>query len=363
MILFITRKYPPSVGGMQRQSFELTTSIKKLAEAYIISWGNSQVFLPLFLLSAFFRGCCVFLTKNIELIHLGDALLSPLGYVLRSIFKIPVVATVHGRDIVFPFKLYQMVVPWFLKRLDKIICISEQTREQVLTRAIPLEKTVVITNGISIENHRFGIRSNFHIDSVEKIINQSLDGKTVLLTVGRLVKRKGVNYFIRQVFPRVLETETKVIYFIVGKGPYRSVIEQSVRELNLQDRVFFFGQVDKELLDTVYAVADIFVMPNIPVEGDMEGFGLVALEANLAGLPVVASDLEGIKDAISHGENGCLIEYNNTEKFVSTISDLIRDPSRRKKFGKKAREFVISHYSWYRIGVQYLKEFESLMNG
>lgn len=349
---------------MQKQSFELTISIQRLTESHVISWGRSQAFLPWFLLSAFAEGCWVLLTKNIELIHLGDALLSPLGYILGATFRIPVVATVHGLDVVFRFKPYQTLVPWFLKRLDKIICVSEETRHQVLARGIPQWKTTVIPNGITIGNHQPEEKSDSSMSikkHVEKIINQNLNGKMILLTVGRLVKRKGVNYFIREVLPGILATEKEIIYFVVGNGSYLATIEQSIKELNLHSQVFLFGRVDKELLDSLYSIADIFVMPNIPVKGDMEGFGIVALEANLAGLPVVASDLEGIKDAIIHGKNGFLIDHKDIEKFISTIISLIREPSYSKEFGKRARQFVISHYSWHHIGEQYLKEFETVI--
>ena len=101
-------------------------------------------------------------------------------------------------------------------------------------------------------------------------------------------------------------------------------------------------------------------MPNIPIAGDMEGFGIVALEANLAGLSVVASDLEGIKDAVSHGKNGYLIDYKDTEKFISTIVSLIKNPSYRNEFGKNAKQFVTSNYNWHHIGARYLKEFENV---
>ena len=322
------------------------------------------MFLPWFLLSAFVKGSWIILTNNIELIHLGDALLSPLGYVLRKIFRVPVIATVHGLDVVFKFKPYQMIIPRFMKRLDKIICVSEQTKQQVLVRGIPQWKTIVIPNGITIRNHHTKLSSYSHANNrkeIEKVINQNLNGKTILLTVGRLVKRKGVNYFVREILPRILETEKDIIYFVVGSGSEQNAIEQSIEELKLHNQVFLFGRVDKDLLDSVYSIADIFVMPNIPIEGDMEGFGIVALEANLAGLPVVASDLEGIKDAVIHEENGYLVGTKDREKFVSTIINLIRDPSYREELGNKARQFVICNYSWEHIGVRYLKEFKTII--
>jgi glycosyltransferase involved in cell wall biosynthesis len=349
---------------MEKQSFELVSAIQILRESHIIAWRRSQAFLPWFLLSSFVKACWILLTKNIDLIHLGDALLSPTGYLLRRTFRVPVVATVHGRDVVFSFKPYQIVVSWSLKRLDRIICVSKSTQERVLERGIPHWKTAVIPNGITIKNHQTKGRTDSPEPAkrfVEKAIAQPIDGKTILLTVGRLVARKGVNYFIREVLPGIVRSEKEAVYFVVGEGPHQSAIEQSIGELGLDSHVVLFGRVDKDLLSALYRIADIFVMPNIPVEGDMEGFGIVTLEACLECLPVVASDLEGIKDAITHGENGCLVDVRNTEKFISTIVGLIQDRSHRKELGTKAREFVISHFSWHDIGERYLGEFERVI--
>jgi phosphatidylinositol alpha-1,6-mannosyltransferase len=364
MILFITRKYPPSVGGMQKQSFELTSRVQILHKSYVIPWRRSQAFLPWFLLFSMVKACWILLTKNVELIHLGDALLSPCGYLLGRIFRTPVAVTVHGRDIVFRFKPYQIVVLWSLKRLDRIICVSTSTQQTIFERGIPPRITAVIPNGIDIGSSPFRQGTDFHepaVRALENSIGRSLSGETILLSVGRLVARKGVDYFIREMLPAIVRTKKEVMYLVVGEGSHQGSIERSIQERKLDKHVLHFKKVDEILLWSFYRIADIFVMPNIRVEGDMEGFGIVALEAGLAGLPVVASNLEGIKDAIKHGENGYLIDAGNSEEFVSAIIDLIEDPSKRENMGKKARKFVVSHFNWDDIAKRYLREFESII--
>jgi glycosyltransferase involved in cell wall biosynthesis len=292
---------------------------------------------------------------------LGDALLSPGGYLLGRIFRIPVAVTVHGRDIVFGFKPYQIVVMWSLKRLDRIISVSASTRQRVLEGGIPPWKTTVIPNGIAIGSCPLRKETDFAEPAdmvLKKAIGRSLRGETILLSVGRLVARKGVNYFIREVLPAIVRKKKEVIYLVLGEGPCQRSIKESILEQELVDHVICFGKVDETLLWSFYRIADIFVMPNIRVEGDMEGFGIVALEACLAGLPVVASDLEGIKDAIRHGENGFLVDAGNSEEFIATILDLIEAPINRKKLGNKARKFVVSHFNWDDVVRRYLREFE-----
>src|SRR5438270_2299495 len=119
MILFITRKHPPSIGGMQKLSQSLTAEVGKLAPTSTISWGHSTVFLPFFLLYAVVRAVLIILLNpRIQVIHLSDALLAPLGVLLKTLFRVPVVVTVHGLDITFANGLYQWIVPRCLGRMD-----------------------------------------------------------------------------------------------------------------------------------------------------------------------------------------------------------------------------------------------------
>ncbi len=123
------------------------------------------------------------------------------------------------------------------------------------------------------------------------------------------------------------------------------------------------GALPPELLRGLAGVASVFVMPNIPVEGDAEGFGLVALEAGCAGLPVAASDLEGIRDAIVPGMNGALIRWDDTEGFVSTVAALLADAGRRAAAGEAARRFNRERFSWDEAARRYLAMLESLASG
>ena len=363
MILFLTRKYPPSIGGMQKQSFELTSAIKVLRESYVISWGNSQALLPWFLLTSFAKACWILSTRKIEVIHLGDALLSPSGIILGKAFRKPVVATVHGKDVVFDFKPYQFLIRRSLKLLDKIICVSASTQQRVVERGVPKRKTTVIPNGIdtAIQSFKHG-RDNDTLPrtALENAIGRKLHDKTLLLSVGRLVERKGVKHFVREVLPEIVSAKPDVVFLVAGDGPEQSAIEQSIRERELEKHVILLGCVEQDMLSVLFRAADIFVMPNIPVQGDMEGFGIVVLEACASGLPVVAFDLEGIKDTIVHGENGFLVDAGNSDALISTLISLIDDPSSRKEMGRKARDYVVLHFGWDGIANRYLEEFDSV---
>ncbi|MBA7626320.1 hypothetical protein ES703_33766 [subsurface metagenome] len=147
-ILYLTRKYPPMKGGMEKINFYLSLELRKLANVELISWNKSQKWLPFFLFYFLVRSCYVLFTKKIDIIHLGDSLLSPLGLILNKAFRVPVTVTVHGLDITWGFWFYQVLIPRCLSGLHRIICVSTHTGKECLRRRIPEEKVVIIPNGV-----------------------------------------------------------------------------------------------------------------------------------------------------------------------------------------------------------------------
>lgn len=355
MLLFITRKYPPSVGGMERLSHRLTAEISKREEVRIISWGRSQRWLPFFLLSAFLRAIWTLRRETITLIHIGDPLLAPLGVLLRLLGKVPVVSNAHGLDVIYPHPLYQLVIPWWLRQLDCVVCISDYTRGECLRRGISEDRCVVIPPGIDVDEYTLTLppetRRRLALDW-----ELGLDGQHVLLTVGRLVRRKGVAPFVRQALPLLCERREDWIYLVVGEGPERAAIEAAVEAHGLTDKVRLLGRICQAELKVVYALADLFLMPNVPVAGDAEGFGLVSLEARAAGLPVVAANLEGIAGSIENEEDGVLVSPEDYTAYVQAIDRLLgREPSAAEQ--QRRRERVAARFGWSHIAVRYLHLF------
>src|SRR5215210_6584269 len=150
MILFITRKHPPSVGGMQKLSQSLTKEVGRLTPTRTIYWGGSTLLVPFFIIYAFLRSVLFVSRSNqVRLIHLSDALLTPLGLALRTLLRVPVVVTVHGLDVTYSNRLYQWVIPKCLRRMDKIICVSSYTRQQCIRRGVPAALCEVVPNGVN----------------------------------------------------------------------------------------------------------------------------------------------------------------------------------------------------------------------
>jgi glycosyltransferase involved in cell wall biosynthesis len=361
MLLFITRKYPPSVGGMQRLSYHVTTGVAEREPAVIISWGGSQKWLPLFIPYAAVKALWLCLTQSVDLIHLGDLLLAPIGLFLQAFTRLPVIANAHGLDVIYPNRLYQVLILPCARRMDFVICISEHTRGQCLSRGIARARTAVIPVGIDAHAFRqsIGDAERFAWLARWAIVPDCVQPPHILLTAGRLVPRKGVRWLVAEVLPRLTERRTDWIYLVVGDGPERQAIaEAAARDPRVAQRVHLLGQTSDDDLRTAYAAADLFVMPNVPVPGDSEGFGIVHLEARAAGLPVVAADIDGISESFVT-EDGLLVPAGDVVAFVDAIDYLLnKGLSPEERRCRSAR--IAARYDWSRIIDTYCRIFSEI---
>jgi len=158
---------------------------------------------------------------------------------------------------------------------------------------------------------------------------------------------------VRNVMPKL---DKNILYVVAGDGADRENIAQAIAENNLVDRVRTLGYVTDPVRDMLFHTCDLFIQPNIKIPGDMEGFGISVIEAAYCGIPVIAANLEGLKDAIKDGRDGFLIEPENIDGYVAKINELLSNDSGRKAFGQKARQYIIDNYSWDKIAKIYLEE-------
>lgn len=353
-ILFISRAYPPVTGGLENQNYELSLWLPKISDTYTIANRHGKMFLPLFFPYAKLKA--LFMLKDYDALLLGDAVLSPLGLAMKMVYKKPVICITHGLDLTYPLGIYQKLwVGFFMKKMDRIIAVGNETIEVGVKRGIKRENFTFIPNGVDTEKF---IEPHTRED-LEKVVGESLAGKKILLTTGRLAAHKGVDWFSENVMPKLSDD---ILYLIAGDGEKKKNIEKIIKDKGLENKVKLLGKVSDHDLKVLYNTADIYIKPNIKVPGTMEGFGLVAIEAASAKLPVIASNLEGLKDAIKEGQNGFLIEPYDSDGYIRKISDLLADDAFRKNFGEKARSFVVENYSWDKISKRYLEEIEKEIN-
>ena len=250
-------------------------------------------------------------------------------------------------------KLYQAYLRLFLRKCaDEYICISRGTQENFEKWGI--EGSKIITPGINIGEQKNIIKDKDAFYSKYNIPSENI----VLITVGRLVKRKGVAWFVENVMTQL--KGLPITYLVIGEGNERENNEKIISESELDTQVKLLGRVSDEALEQCYANAHVFVMPNISVENDIEGFGIVAVEASLAGLIVLASGIEGIRDAISDGNNGYLLPSEDAECYKRKVIDIINNWDSYEKNIESFREYTMTHYSWDMICKKYVEVLQEM---
>jgi phosphatidylinositol alpha-1,6-mannosyltransferase len=233
--------------------------------------------------------------------------------------------------------------------------ISRATGEACIARGLDRNKSKVVSLGI--RSDRFALRAD-RAEARRHLAVPQTDARLILCSVGRLVPRKGVEWFVSQVMPLLPDD---VVYLVAGEGPDRARIEAAIAANNLRSRVSLAGSISDAELENLYYGSDLFVMPNVPVANDMEGFGLVMLEAGLCGLPTIASRLEGITDVISEGENGHLVPSLDADAFRSVILRYYSDPSLLADASSRAREFTLSRFGWRGVVDRYISALNQLL--
>ncbi len=352
-ILFISHTFPPIVGGVETHNYELSTWLSKQAEVKIIA-NKKRWLIPFFLVYAALRA--VFLVSKYDAIVLGSCLLSNVGWLVKIFTRKPVICVAHGLDLTFQNSLYQKLwISFFAKKIDKFIAVGNETIKIAAQKNIPQEKIVFIPNGVDTEKHLVDCSR----ENLEKIIKQSVAGKKILLTSGRLVKRKGVAWFIGNVMPQL---DDDFLYIIAGDGPDKQNIFDAIKKNNLYSRVIMLGYVTDAVRNALLNTADLFIQPNIKIRGDVEGFGISIIESCACRLPVLASDIEGLKDAIMEEQNGFLVESGNAEVFLKKINALFSEGSPRDIYGEKVRECTVQNFSWQHISERYLNEIEKVIS-
>lgn len=365
---------------MEKHAYELLTRLQKKHTVYPLLYNNKEGRWRFFLSLRKRVRKVLQEHPTINLVYINDGLLACAMTWLKKERNIKMVATVHGLDVVHPNRIYQYFVKRNLARLDKIVAVSSATAQACTQRGLDSRKIVVVKNGIDHDLASVPIEKDF-LTKFEKTHQLTLKGKQVLVTMGRPVKRKGFSWFVKSVMPQVKED---VVFLLIGPRAKRSrfiwrFIPSFVRrqiELatgvstdeaalrlacsnpSLQQKVIELGKLPFSEVLQLLAHADLFIMPNIPVEGDMEGFGLVALESTIRTTPVVASNIEGIRDAIIHEKNGFLLPTKDTPAWVQKIHQILKDKEQLAAFSIQARQFTMEHYSWTLMVKGYLEVFE-----
>lgn len=315
----------------------------------LIALGRSQRLLPLWLPVAVARVVALVLARRVDRVVVGDVLLYLLiGPVLR-VLRVPHTTMAMGKDVVWTQPVYQRVVARWLPRAPHVLAISAATAAAVVAAGVPPERVQVVRLGVAVpgvDGQADGADRAERAAALRRRLGVA-DGTVVLLTLGRLVRRKGVEWFVRTVLP---ELPASVVYVVAGHGPDAERVAAAVRATGQERRVHLLGAVSEADREALMSGVDVFVQPNIPVPGDMEGFGLVAVEAAMRGALVVAADLEGLRDAVLPGETGLLVPAQDQAVWVEQLTALADDPVARAAQARELAARCRELYSRDRMG-------------
>ncbi len=167
----------------------------------------------------------------------------------------------------------------------------------------------------------------------------------ILLTITRLVRRKGIDRVIKAL-SNVVEKHPDLVYMIVGDGPEKEYLNGLVSQNKLEKYVYFRGKVPYSELNDYYNLCDVFVMPSRTIEPDVEGFGIVFLEAGACSKPVIGTFSGGIPDAIAHGKTGLLVEETDINQLSEAILRLFDDEELAARLGKEGRKRILEKSNW-----------------
>lgn len=351
-ILLITRNLPPLLGGMERLNL-------RMAEAVAV-WGGLSVIgpkgcrqhlpdsvevteipirpLPLFLLRAFWAAWRQAQASHCDLVLAGSGLTAPIAMLVGWRAKAKSMAYVHGLDLVTRHPVYRALWLPAMRRLDHALANSRSTADIAKRLGVARRRVTIIHPGTDLPKLDPRSGEQFRVA-------HGLGQAPLLLSVGRLTERKGLLEFVQNALPELHARYPDLALLVVGNeapdalsGKHEggaAKVMAAADELGLRHCLHFFGTCDDDTLSQAYQAADVHVFPIRDIPGDIEGFGMVAIEAAAHGLQTVAFAVGGVPDAVNQGCNGRLIKPGAYDLFARAVSVLL-DTRPRQDVGARA---------------------------
>lgn len=373
--LVITNDFPPRPGGIQTFGYELVrrfdpTQVSVLtsswdgatefdaAQKFMTVRAKTKTLLPDKRTLA--MACEIIVANNVTRVLFGAA--APLGLLAPSFRKLGVkniVGMTQGHEVGWAMTPgMKQALRKIGNDVDYLTYISEYTHQKIsraLSPSAALNMRRVVPGVNTTEFSPTNLTAGSALRSSIGWVN-----RPVIICVSRLMTRKGQDQII-QALPQVLKVVPLASLIIVGDGPYRKHLEKLTADLGLRDNVHFTGKVDQAQLANWYAAGDVFAMPcRTRVGGwDVEGLGIVFLEASATGLPVIVGNSGGAVDAVLDGETGFLVNGNNLSEIGDRLIELLADQDLAKRLGSAGRNWVTQEWTWEHS----FKRLESLLSG
>lgn len=374
-ILVVTNDFGPRTGGIEsfvigllerikEQEVIVFTSAQGNTDEYDKKWldefgirvirDRSKILLPTLRVTK--RAKAIIRLHDIEVIVFGAAApLALMAPALRNSGVKKIVALTHGHEVwwakIFPFNLAMKRIG---KSVDHLTYLGEFTRNAIAQSLTKKSTDSMVKIAPGIDTAHFIPQP----DSMQKRITLGLENKKIIISVGRLVHRKGQDKLI-EAMPQILQSVPNAHLLLVGEGPYRSHLEKLANKLSLNESITFVGRILYDKLPNYLSAADVFVMPSRSrfFGLEVEGLGIVYLEASACGIPVIAGNSGGAPDAVLEGVTGLCVNGTDISQIANAVIEICSDAGRASQMGSAGRNWIVDQWRWE----IWSKEFNSLL--
>ncbi len=373
-ILVYTHEFPPFLGGLATTSMKLVEGLSNHADgliAIVPDYGKNQDSIdkklnctikrvPLLgsryirsvpflqqIVGFFFLYYHIFVNKPDVVLFITEEAESVGGLVsyfvrFKSVVRVAgsgIVTCFHGTG--FNKRILKYPMSSLYKRSDRVIAVSNYTKSLLEGIGVDNQKIRVIYNGVkssllenpvNIENTDL-LKKKYNIDKKDKVI----------ITVARVLPRKGQDYVIRAL-PGVLEKVPNLKYLVVGEGKFRQEFEKLAVELGVSGNVVFTGGVENSSIVDFLDLSDLFIMPNRAWNNKVEGLPNSIIEASARGKAVIAGNHSGSVEAVLHEETGLLVDSTDPEKIGKALIEVLTDSKKLKEYGANGKDFIRNNF-------------------
>jgi phosphatidylinositol alpha-1,6-mannosyltransferase len=369
-ILCITNDFGPRAGGIEtfvigllertpRGSVIVYTSNQRDSEAYDRKWledfgvevirDRSKILLPTPRVARAVQ--TLVRERGLTIALFGAA--APLGLLSKGLRRAgitKIVALTHGHEVwwakIWPFT-------WALKRIgngvDTLTYLGEFTRRAISRSVSKKTAASMVRVAPGIDAKHFTPQSD--LEGLRSELD--LAGKRIIVSVGRLVHRKGQDTLV-EALPEILKGHSDVHLLLIGVGPHLEYIHKRAIQLGVLDHISFLGRAQYQELPRLISLGEIFAMPSRSRFAglEVEGLGIVYLEASACGLPIVGGTAGGAPDALIEGETGFAVDGRSVSEVARVINILLDDPARAKAMGERGRAWITEEWEWKRWSVE-----------
>jgi phosphatidylinositol alpha-1,6-mannosyltransferase len=363
-VLIITRNLPPMRGGMERLNRHIALELAREFDVAIVGPSGSRSHLPdsiaveevpgkpllRFFLGALRGGVTGARRTKPHLVLAGSGLVAPFAWLAAKVAGGRFAVYVHGLDLIVNSWIYRRFWLPFLARADLCVANSHHTAGLAAATGVPQSRLVVIHPGVELptqEGDANGFRVRF-----------GLGERPLLLSVGRLIERKGLLQFVERALPDIVARRRDACLIVIGdeapdlltadRHNLAARIREAAARLGLSGNLRFLGPQDDGTLCDAFRAANVHVFPVREVAGDVEGFGMVAIEAAAHGLPTVAFAVGGVPDAVESGTSGVLLKPEDYGAMARSVLEMFDRPYDSGSQGA-ARAFS-EQFSWVCFG-------------